>query len=193
MDRVGVLDLCSAGRLARQNHQRRSAHRPAADTAGCSARKAPANRQDGEGPPTRLTDSASHPDAFALVIVALAESLSVADDRVVSASRASPRQAVQRNYPGSTLSFVSGSAIYRITAFRSGDRPSPSTGKVSPKRKKNIAFCGFTARRPYSRHWPVNVALSTPIQERGLCSRPRLHSPTASSSPLSISIPASAQ
>ena len=67
--------------------------------------------QDGEGLPTRLTDSPSHPDAFALVIVALTESLSVADDRVVSASRTSPRQAVQRNYPGSILSFVSGIAI----------------------------------------------------------------------------------
>jgi hypothetical protein len=43
--------------------------------------------------------------------VALTESPAVADDRVVSASRTSPRQAVQRNYPGSMLSFVSGSAM----------------------------------------------------------------------------------
>jgi len=46
-----------------------------------------------------------------LVIVALTKSPSVADDRVVSASWTSPRQAVQRNYPGSMLSFVSSSAI----------------------------------------------------------------------------------
>jgi hypothetical protein len=53
---------------------------------------------------------------FAPVIVGLAESPSVADDRVVLANRTSPRQAIQRNYPGSMLSFVSGSAIKRITA-----------------------------------------------------------------------------
>jgi hypothetical protein len=50
------------------------------------------------------------------VIVGLTKPLSVADDRVVSASRTPPRQAIQRNYPGSMLSFVSGSAIKRITA-----------------------------------------------------------------------------
>jgi hypothetical protein len=43
--------------------------------------------------------------------VALTESPAVADDRVVSASRTLPRQAVQRNYPGSMLSFVSGSTM----------------------------------------------------------------------------------
>jgi hypothetical protein len=53
---------------------------------------------------------------FAPVIVSLAASPSVPDDRVVLANRTSPRQAIQRNYPGSMLSFVSGSAIKRITA-----------------------------------------------------------------------------
>jgi hypothetical protein len=67
--------------------------------------------QNGEGLPTWLTDSAPHPDAFALVIVALTESPAMADDGGISASWTSPRQAVQRNYPGSMLSFVSGSAI----------------------------------------------------------------------------------
>jgi hypothetical protein len=38
------------------------------------------------------------------------------DDRVVAANRTSPRQKVQRDHPGSMLSFVSGSAIKRITA-----------------------------------------------------------------------------
>ena len=63
-----------------------------------------------------MTDSAAHPDAFVPVIVGLAESPSVADDRVVPANRTSPRQEVQRDHPGSMLSFASGSAIKRITA-----------------------------------------------------------------------------
>ena len=72
--------------------------------------------QDREGLPARLTDSASYPDAFVPVIVALTEPPSVADDRVVSADRTPPRQEIQRDYPGSMLSFASGSAIKRITA-----------------------------------------------------------------------------
>jgi hypothetical protein len=40
----------------------------------------------------------------------------MADDRVVLANRASPRQKFQRDYPGSALSFASGSAMKRITA-----------------------------------------------------------------------------
>ena len=63
-----------------------------------------------------MTDSASHPDAFVPVIVGVSESLSMADDRVVLANRTSPRQDVQWDHPGSMLSFVSGSAIKRITA-----------------------------------------------------------------------------
>ena len=54
--------------------------------------------------------------ASSLIIVALTESLSVADDRVVAADGTSPRQKVQRDHPGSMLSFASGSAIKRITA-----------------------------------------------------------------------------
>ena len=53
---------------------------------------------------------------FALIVVALAESPSVADDRVVAADGTSPRQQVQWDHPGSMLSFASGSAIKRITA-----------------------------------------------------------------------------
>jgi hypothetical protein len=51
-----------------------------------------------------------------LVIVRLPESPSMADDRVVAAQRAQPRQQMQWNYPGSMLSLVSCSAIKRITA-----------------------------------------------------------------------------
>ena len=72
--------------------------------------------QDREGLPARLTDSAPHPDAFVPVIVGLAEPPSMADDRVVAAERTPPRQEVQRDHPGSMLSFASGSAIKRITA-----------------------------------------------------------------------------
>ena len=51
-----------------------------------------------------------------LVIMALTEAPSVADDRVVTANGTSPRQELQRDHPGSMLSFTSGSAIKRITA-----------------------------------------------------------------------------
>ena len=63
-----------------------------------------------------MTDPASHPDAFVVVIVGLAGTLSMADDRVVAANRTPPREEAQRNHPGSMLSFASGSAIKRITA-----------------------------------------------------------------------------
>ena len=66
--------------------------------------------------PHGLTDSASHPDRFVLIVVALAESPSVADDRGLPADGTLPRQEGQRDHPGSMLSFASGSAIKRITA-----------------------------------------------------------------------------
>jgi hypothetical protein len=72
--------------------------------------------QDGEGRPARPTDPTPNPDAIMLVVVGLAESPTVANDRVGLAERAQPRQEMQRDYPGSLLSLVSGSAIKRITA-----------------------------------------------------------------------------
>jgi hypothetical protein len=63
-----------------------------------------------------MTDSAPHQHAFMLIVVGLAESPSMADDRVVPTDRALPRQQVQWDHPGSMLSFASGSAIKRITA-----------------------------------------------------------------------------
>jgi hypothetical protein len=72
--------------------------------------------QDREGLPARMTDSAPHPNVFVPVIVGLAEPPSMADDRVVAANWTSPRQEVQRDHPGSMLSFASGSAIKIITA-----------------------------------------------------------------------------
>jgi hypothetical protein len=50
------------------------------------------------------------------IIVALTESPAVPDDGVVTAQRTAPRQQVQRDYPGSALSFASGNAIKIITA-----------------------------------------------------------------------------
>jgi len=81
--------------------------------------------QDREGLPARQTDSASHPDAFVPVIVALASAPSMANDRVLVANWTPPRQTVQRNHPGSMLSSASGSAIKRITAGvkAAADRP----------------------------------------------------------------------
>ena len=73
-------------------------------------------RQDGEGLPARPTNPAPDPNAIVLIIVGLAEPPAVAGDRVVLAERAQPRQEMQRHYPGSMLSLVSGSAIKRITA-----------------------------------------------------------------------------
>jgi len=72
--------------------------------------------QDREALPARLADPAPHPDGFVLVVVALTQSSPMADDRVITANRASPREKVQRDHPGSALSSASGSAIKRITA-----------------------------------------------------------------------------
>jgi hypothetical protein len=72
--------------------------------------------QDREGLVARMTDSTPHPNVFVPVIVGLAQPPSMADDRVVAANRASPRQKLQWDYPGSMLSFASGSAIKIITA-----------------------------------------------------------------------------
>jgi hypothetical protein len=107
--------------------------------------------QDRKGLAARTTDSASHPHALVAVIVGLAQAPSMADDRMVPANRTAPWEEFQGDHPGSVLSFVSGSAIKRITAgvkarrdrsllkFRSAGGPSPS-GKVSFKRKENTAF-----------------------------------------------------
>ena len=46
----------------------------------------------------------------------LAEPPAVANDRIVLAERAQPRHQIQRRYPGSLLSLLSGSEIKRITA-----------------------------------------------------------------------------
>ena len=73
----------------------------------------------------REYQQARSPDAFVLVIVALASAPSMANDCVVVTNWTTPRQALQRNHPGSMLSSASGSAIKRITAGvkAAADRP----------------------------------------------------------------------
>jgi hypothetical protein len=82
-------------------------------------------RQNRKALPAGMTDPTTHPDAFVPVIVSWAESLSMADDRVVQADRASPWEEIQRDHPGSILSFASGSAIKRITAGVKARRDRP--------------------------------------------------------------------
>jgi hypothetical protein len=72
--------------------------------------------QDREGSVARMTNSASHPNAFLPVVVGLAEPPAMTDDRVVPANGTLPREEVQGDHPGSLLSLGSGSAIKRITA-----------------------------------------------------------------------------
>jgi hypothetical protein len=81
--------------------------------------------QNRKGLPAGMTDSAPYPNALVPVIVGIAKPLPMADDRAVEANRTSPRQEIQRNYPGSMLSFASGSAIKIITAGvkAAADRP----------------------------------------------------------------------
>src|ERR1700733_5353905 len=90
---------------------------------------------------------------------------SMADDRVVPADRALPRQQAQWDHPGSTLSFASGSAIKRVTAGVKARR-GPFSGKVfdllaGPSLRLNQ----FRTKKEYSftllpaslllKHWPV--------------------------------------
>ena len=63
-----------------------------------------------------MTDSAPHPNVFVILIVGLAETATVTDDRVVSADWAASWETVQGDHPGSILSFSSDIAIKRITA-----------------------------------------------------------------------------
>src|SRR5437879_2012964 len=102
-------------------------------------------RQDCKRFSAGRTSTAANPDPIVLLVVRLFAPPPMTDDGVVATERASPRQQPQRDcrYPGSVLSFVSGSAIKRIRAgvkapsptvlCQSSDLlagPSPS-GKVS--------------------------------------------------------------
>jgi len=72
--------------------------------------------QDGERFSAGRASTAANPDPIVLLVVRLFAPPPMTDYGVVAAERASPRQQSQRDcrYPGSVLSFVSGSAIKRI-------------------------------------------------------------------------------
>jgi hypothetical protein len=80
-------------------------------------------RQDREGFLARPANPAPHPNVFVLIIVCLSKPSSVADDRVVLASWASPWKEFQRDYPGSMLTFGSGSAIKSVIDWREAPPP----------------------------------------------------------------------
>jgi len=81
---------------------------------GCPRRKP--TGQNREGLPARFADSPPYPDTFVLAVMSVAQSPSVADDRVLTAKGTSAGQKFPRDHPGSALSSASGSAIKRITA-----------------------------------------------------------------------------
>lgn len=110
-----------------------------------------ATGQDRRSLPPRLTDSSSHADRFALIVMALAESPSVTDDCVIAAEGTLPWQEDQRGNLGSMLSFDSGSAIKRIAAGvkAAADRsPSPSP---SLEGQAATSHCSPAKRQPNRR------------------------------------------
>jgi hypothetical protein len=82
-----------------------------------TARRRP-GRQDCECLVARPAQSTPDADDIVDLVMGLFAPLAVADDRLVTAQRASPWQHPQRErgHPGSILSSASGSAIKRITA-----------------------------------------------------------------------------
>jgi hypothetical protein len=60
------------------------------------------------------TAPAPNPQACVHVVVRLPEPLAMTNDRGGFANGTPPRQVIQRNYPGSLLSFASGNAITKI-------------------------------------------------------------------------------
>ena len=124
------------------------------------------SRQHGEGLPARPTKSAPDPDPIVLVVVGLAEPPAVADDRVVAAQRAPPRQQMQRDLPRLGLVFGLRQCDKKNHGWREGPPLTVACevsicwpglhppGKVRFKRKKNTAF-RYPPRVPHSEHWPV--------------------------------------
>jgi len=72
--------------------------------------------QDCKRRAARRADTAPHPDTLVQLIVGLTKSSAMADDCVAEAQRAAPRQEMEWDHPASSLSFVAGNAIKRITA-----------------------------------------------------------------------------
>ena len=87
---------------------------PATDAVVTAGRRP--DGQDRESLPAWRTSAAANPSPVAILIVCLFSSDSMTDDGLVVAKRTPPRQKTQRDYPGSVLSSVSGSAIKKIKA-----------------------------------------------------------------------------
>src|SRR6266545_1633682 len=109
-----------------------------------------------------MTNSATHPNAVMPIIVRQAGPQSMTEDRVIPANWTSPRQQLQRDHPGSMLSFPSGSAIKRITAGVRARRWFSLSGLLQrpaftllvdslSNEKRMLAFCGLTPPAD----WPV--------------------------------------
>jgi hypothetical protein len=122
-------------------------------------------RQNSKGLSARATNSTAHPNLSMPVVVGETKSPSVTHNGVIPAQRAAPWQEVQRDYPGSMLSFVSGSEIKRITAgVKAPPRPSlpsfdllagPSPSRLSQiQTKKEYSFRPSVANH-LSQLWPV--------------------------------------
>jgi hypothetical protein len=73
-------------------------------------------RQDSESLVAEPTQAAANPQVLMMIVVGLAKPTSVPDNGIHLAHGTPTWQPVQRYHPGSMLSFVSGSAIKRITA-----------------------------------------------------------------------------
>ena len=126
--------------------------------------------QDGEGLPARPANPAPHPDAFVLVIVGLAQSPAVADDRVVAGKPGIAAAGDPTGLPRLDVVF----GVWQCDKKNHGWREGPPLtvackvsicwpglhppGKVRFKRKKNTAF-RCPPRVPHSEHWPVINAI----------------------------------
>jgi hypothetical protein len=130
--------------------------------------------QNREGLLARPTDSAPHPEGSALIIVALTESLSVADDRVVAADRTSPRQKDQRDHPGVDVVIrlwqcdkknQAGMKARPLTVpCQSFDLPlglhPPVKSASNEKRISRSIGSKPAVSRPDSQYWPLNFGYS---------------------------------
>ena len=86
--------------------------------------------QDRKGLIARSTNPASHPNAFVAVIMGLAEPLSMADDRVVSANRTSPREEFHGDHHRVDVAFRLWQCDKENHGWREGP-PRPFPAKVS--------------------------------------------------------------
>ena len=154
MDQVNALDLGNAALHVPVSLRQRFVRTLASGSAACRGKRHQPGGQNREGLATRRAQSASHPEPSALFIVSWTTPSAMPDDRKAAANGTLARQQSQWNYPGSRLSFPSGSAIKRIKVgvkalfaelsakIRSANLSLHPPVQVSFERKKNIAFLG---------------------------------------------------